>query len=287
MKKQFFFLILSGIFLLPATSCNDDLNLNLPEPDDKIVIDGWIDYGQFSKVLLTRNSPYFSSIDSESIRSLVLTRAKVTVSDGENSEILILRRNDNYFPPYIFEGNEIIGDTGKIYTLTAEYGGKKAWANTTIPPNVLLDTCYFKLESNSDSLGSINVEFTDPPEIKNYYRVLTKRNTEDRRYYSLTIMGIDDMFFSGQKFGFSISRGPQSFLASKGNKYFMLGDTVSIKFCTIDKASFDFWNSFQDEVMNASNPFASSLSGIKSNIQGDGLGIWAGYGVSFYTLIIK
>jgi hypothetical protein len=286
MKYHLYYLILS-VLILSIASCNDDLNLNLPEPDDKIVIDGWIDYGQFSKVLLTQNSAYFSAIDSLSIRSLVLTRAKVTVSDGEKSEILILRRNDNYFPPYIFEGNEIIGDTGKVYTITAEYGGKMAWASTTIPAKVSLDTCFFKLEANSDSLGSIYVEFTDPPEIKNYYRVLTKRNTKDRRYYSLSIMGINDIFFSGRKFGFSISRGPESFLASGGNKYFERGDTVSIKFCTIDKANFDFWNSFQDEVMNASNPFASSLSGIKSNVQGAGLGIWGGYGVSFHTLIIK
>ena len=148
----------------------------------------------------------------------------MTVTDGEKSEILILRRNDNYFPPYIFEGNEIIGDTGKIYTVTAEYGGKTAWAFTTIPPKVKLDTAFFKLEANSDSLGTIYVEFTDPPEIKNYYRILTKRIGKDRRYLSSMIMGIDDIFFSGKKFGFSMSRGPESFLSSGGNEYFKLGD---------------------------------------------------------------
>ena len=71
------------------------------------------------------------------------------------------------------------------------------------------------------------------------------------------------------------------------NEYFNIGDTVSIKFCTIDKDHYEFWNTFQDEVLNTVNPFASSLSVIKSNIQGDGLGIWGGYGVSYYTLIIK
>jgi hypothetical protein len=287
MKVRFSNLFLIVLFSLTTICCNDDLDLNIPEPDDKIVIDGWIDSGQFAKVLLTRNSPYFSSIDSVSIRALVLTRAKVTLTDGVKSEVLILRRNDDYFPPYIFEGNEIIGDTGKIYTITAEYGGKTAWAITTIPHKVMLDTVYFKLEANKDSLGTIFIEFNDPPEIKNYYRILTKRIGKDRNYYSSMIMGIDDIFFSGQKFGFSISRGPESFLSSGGNKYFKLGETVSIKFCTIDKAHYDFWNSFQDEVLNASNPFASSLSGINSNIQGDGLGIWGGYGVSYYTIMVK
>jgi hypothetical protein len=258
----------------------------MPEPDDKIVIDGWIENGQFAKVLLTRNSPYFSSIDSASLRAMVLTRAKVTLTVGNESEVLILRRNDDFFPPYIYEGNEIIGDTGKIYKITAEYGGKEAWAYTTIPEEVKLDTIYFKPDPGSDSLGIIYMEFRDPP-VKNYYRILSKCFRDDHRFYSSMIMGIDDIFFNGEKFGLSISRSPESFISSKPNKYFKLGDTVSVKFCTIDKAHYEFWNSFQDEVFNVSNPFAASLSSIKSNVQGDGLGIWGGYGVSFYTLIIK
>jgi hypothetical protein len=282
-------LIKISLFLLMVfmSYCDDVLYLNISDPDDKIVIDGWIENGQYAKVLLTSNTPYFSSLDSSSIRNLVLTRAKVSLSDGDRSEILILRRNDDYFPPYVFEGNEIKGDTGKIYTITAEYGGKKAFATTTVPRNVSLDTLYFVKKENSDSLGTIYIEFTDPPETRNYYRVLTRIKGKDTRFLSSMIMGISDAFFSGQKFGFSLFRGQKSYLSSAKNEYFSLGDTVGIKFCTIDKAHYEFWNTFQDEVLNTGNPFASSMSVIKSNIQGDGLGIWGGYGVSYYTLIIK
>ena len=273
------------MFAIPC--CDDSLLINIPDPDDKIVIDGWIENGQYAKVLLTANMPYFSSLDSSSIRNLVLTRAKVTLSEGDRSEILMLRRNDDYFPPYIFEGNEIKGDTGKTYTITAEYGGKKAFATTTIPGIIRLDTLCFLKKENSDSLATIYVEFTDPPETRNYYRVLTRISGKDTRFLSSMIMGISDTFFSGQKFGFSLLRGQKSYLSSAKNEYFSLGDTVGIKFCTIDKAHYEFWNTFQDEVLNTGNPFASSLSIIKSNIQGDGLGIWGGYGVSYYTLIIK
>ncbi len=268
-------------------SCSEEMYLNIPDPGDFIVVDGWIENGQFAKVLLTRNSPYFSSIDSASMRSLVLTRAKVTLSDGIQTETLILRKNEDYFPPYIFEGNEIIGEMGKTYTLTAEYGGKTVAASTTIPSRVMLDTAYFKLETNSDSLGTIFLEFTDPANERNFYRILTKRKTKDPRYYSTMVMALDDGLFSGEKVEFSITRGPESILSSYGHEYFKTGDTVSIKFCTIDKTHYDFWNSFQNEAFNSSNPFASSLSKINSNIQGDGLGIWGGYGVSYYNLIIK
>jgi hypothetical protein len=286
MKILLFAYILS-VFLILISSCTEELKLDLPEPDDEIVIDGWIESNQYAKVLLTRNAPFFSSIDSVSIRNLVLSRAKVTLSDGDSSEVLILRRNDEYFPPYIFEGNEIKGEIGKTYTVTAEYGGKKAWASTTIPPKVGLDTIYLTLESGSDTLGSVHIEFTDPANEKNYYRVLTKVRGKDRRFISPLIMGFDDKYFSGAKFGFSMSRGPSSFISSRVNKYFAVGDTVDIKFCTIDKESFDFWSTFQDEILNSTNPFASSLAKIKSNVKGSGLGVFTGYGVNFYTRILK
>lgn len=287
MKRNILTVFVFGLLVFGVFSCNKDPSLDISDPDELIVIDGWIEKGQYAKVLLTRNSPYFSSIDSSSMRSLVLTRAKVTVSDGEKSEILILRKNENYFPPYIYEGNEIEGDTGKIYKVTAEYGGKSAWAYTTIPTAVALDTVFFELEPESDSLGSLFLNFKDPPETKNYYRIFTKRNTMDSRYYPTMIMALDDIFFNGEEFGFSITRGPKSILSSYGNEYFKLGDTVSVKFCTIDKVHYDFWSSFQDEAFNSGNPFASSLSIIKSNVEGDGLGVWGGYGVSYYNLIIK
>lgn len=273
--------------MVAITCCDDSLELNIPDPDDIIVIDGWIENGQYAKVLLTANTAYFSSLDSSSIRDLVLTKAKVTLSDGDRSEILILRRNEDYFPPYIFEGNEIKGETGRTYTITAEYGGKEAFGATTIPANVRPDTLYFVMKELSDSLGAIFIEFTDPPDTRNYYRILTQVCGKDRRFLSPMIMGISDHFFSGQRFGFSLYRGQKSYISSARNEYFSLGDTVNIKFCTIDKAHYEFWNTFQDEVLNTGNPFASSLSVIKSNIQGDGLGIWGGYGVSYYTLIIR
>jgi hypothetical protein len=269
------------------TFCSDRLDLNLQDPDDLIVIDGWIENNQYAKVLLTRNTPYFSSLDSASIRELILSRAKITISNGDTSEILTLRKNEEYFPPYVFEGNEIKGEIGKTYTVTAEYGGRKAFATTSIPSPVKLDTLYFIKKENSDSLGKIFLEFTDPPETSNYYRILSQVKGKDRRYYSSMIMGISDIFFSGQKFGFSIFRGQEAYLSEGNDEYFRLGDTVSIKFCTIDKAHYEFWSSFQDEILNTGNPFASSLLVIRSNIEGDGLGIWGGYGVSFYSYIIK
>jgi hypothetical protein len=281
-KLIFYFLI-----IIVAVACDTVPDLDIPEPDDKIVIDGWIENGHYARVLLTSNAPYFSDLDSASIRELVLTRAKVSLTDGINTEILVLRKDKNYFPPYIYEGNRIKGETGKTYTITAEYGGKKAFASTTIPEPVPLDTIYFIRKDDSDSLRTMYIEFTDPGDEINYYRILTMIKGKDTRYSSSIVMAISDRFFSGQKFGFKLKSGKSNMLTEDSERDFIKGDTVSIKFCTIDKEHYEFWNTYQDEVMNAGNPFASSVSVIKSNVEGSGLGIWGGYGVTLYNVIVK
>jgi hypothetical protein len=272
------------IFSLTLNSCNDELELDIKQPDALIVVDGWIENGKQAKVFLTTNTPYFTTIDSSSLRNLVLSQAKVTISDGDNSEVLILRKDARYFPPYYYAGNTIYGDTGKIYTLIAEYGGKSIVSQTTIPSRVMIDTTFFELNTGEDSLGFLRISFTDPGEVKNYYRIFTMLLGEEDKFISSFIIAINDQYFNGNQISFTLRRPPESFLSTAEVDYFTLGDTILIKLCAMDQQSFDFWSSYQDEVINATNPFAASLNDVKTNILGDGLGIWGGYGVSIDTL---
>jgi hypothetical protein len=57
--------------------------------------------------------------------------------------------------------------------------------------------------------------------------------------------------------------------------------------CTLDKECFDFWYSYRGEVANGANPIATSYHKINSNIHGDGVGVWGGYGVTIKKIIAK
>jgi len=265
-------------------SCRKEFEAEFVPIDDKIIIDGWIEQNGNAKVLLTRNFPYFSSFDSASVRDLILTRAKVTLRADEQTEVLTLTRDDKYFPPYVYVSNEILGEINGNYEIMAEFGGKTAKATTTIPYPVPLDTAYFSPVAG-DTIGSVYIEFTDPPG-KHFYRVFT-RNDVNSPFISSSIQAISDIYFSEQTFGFYLKKGSSSLLLSSEDNYYHKGDTVTIKFCTIDQAHYDFWNSFQEEVMNANNPFAASLTAVNSNVEGDGLGIWGGYGVNYKTVILE
>lgn len=254
--------------------------------EEKVVVDGWIENGKFPKVLLTKSAGYFSEIDSASIRAYVLTQARVEVSDGKNSEVLTLKPNYDYFPPFVYEGSKIKGEAGKTYHLKVNYNKKEITAKTTIPAPAIIEECYFKLDDGYDSLGFIWVSFTDNPLTRNYYRTLTKVKSKDRKFIASYIPNFKDDYFNGETIEMSIYQGNTSSLNKHDQIYYKIGDTIQLKLTTIDKASFDFWNTFQREIFNAGNPFASTNSRVISNIN-NGLGVWCGYGSSYQQIIAK
>lgn len=273
------------IFIVIITGCVP-YDYNFEDYKNKVVIDGWIENGKFPIVLLSSSAGYFSEVDSNTIRNYVITSARVEVSDGENSEVLTLKPNDAYFPPYLYQGTEIKGEVGKTYSIKVNYNGQEITAETSIPKPVTLDSVYFKLDAPHDSLGFIWVKFTDNPDEKNYYRTLTRIQSKEEIYYATYIPNFNDNYFNGQAIEVALYQGNKSSLQLQDQIHFQLGDTVSLKFTSIDKASYNFWNTFNREVINAGNPFAAANSRVISNVNG-GLGIWCGYGANYYRIIAK
>jgi hypothetical protein len=260
-------------------------NFEVENYQSEIVIDGWIEQGKSCQVLLTLSAPYFSEIDSISLRKYGLTRAKVTLSNGENSEILTLKPNTLYFPPYYYISTDMKGKAGETYTITVEYGGVTSFATTTIPEPVLLDSTWFALDNNKDSLGYVWIKFKDNANSKDYYRTFTQIIGEDLKYIPNHIPNFNDAYFNGQNIVFSLFKGNKS-IEKEDDFYYKIGDTILLKFSTVDRDSYNFWNSFQKEIANTGNPFASSNARVSSNVT-NGLGIWCGYGSTYYQINAK
>ena len=124
--------------------------------------------------------------------------------------------------------------------------------------------------------------FTDPVG-QNYYRVLTSRQSQDITNY---IEGDNSIFslelFDGKPVPGIWLQGARADndTLTKYPEYFRLGDTVGLKWCAIDRAQYDFWETYESN-RNGSGPFSPPVY-IKTNIKG-GLGVWAGTGVKYYT----
>lgn len=279
--------LLICMLLLSLWACEDSLEQQLNNYQSKLVVDGWIEHNQYPTVILTKSAAYFSTIDSSALRGMVATKAKVTISDGEKEEVLTLKKNNLYYPPYIYQGTEIKGEAGKTYHLTIQADDKIYTASTTIPAAVRLDSLWFQKNSDTDSLGLVYGKFQDDGASEDYYRVFTQRKGKDRRFVPIYLSAIGDQFFNGESFTFSILRGSESMSDVQDDVFFRLGDTIRVKVCTIDREHFDFWRTLERELYVTGNPFSSSGNEVISNISGGALGVWGGYNPKVYQIIAR
>lgn len=284
MRKRYLpCLPLFAVFCLFLFSCKEELETFNYSP--KLVVDGFIEEGQYPVVVLTKSASYFSTVDSLALRELVMSHARVVVSDGEQEEILTLRKNEGYFPPYIYQGTSLKGKAGKTYHLRIDLEGKVYEASTQIMPAVYLDSVWFESAPEEDK-GLLYGRFTDKAETEDYYRLFTRRQGKDMKYIPMYYSAVGDKYFNGKAFTFSILRGAESLSSEGDDIFFTKGDTVRIKLTSIDRAHFDFWRTLERELYVTGNPFSSSGNTVISNISGGALGVWGGYNSSIYQIII-
>jgi len=126
------------------------------------------------------------------------------------------------------------------------------------------------------------INFRDPDTIGNYAKYFTKRNSEP--YFAGGTYS--DEVTNAAPVNFPIFPGYNTQNPDSGwAKRFFVGDTVTVKWSSIDKGVYTFWETFQYATNVVGNPFASPIN-VQSNISNGALGVWAGYGSTNTTLII-
>ncbi|KOP38590.1 DUF4249 domain-containing protein [Flavobacterium sp. WLB] len=279
MKKYILFL-----FALVLTSCSKDDFSEQKNLESKIVVEGWIEEGDFANVLLSSSIPVKDVIDSTNVLNHVIRSAKITISDGVNSEVLRVKNDKNRIPPFVYFGSTLKGEAGKEYSIKIEYLNRVVEAVTSIPKSVPLKSAEYIKKNAIDTTGYIFVKFDDPPAEKNYYQIATKIDGEEPIFVPSFYGNLDDKNFENSSVSVQINRGVLLFPKTKFTPYFADGDVIYVKLRTQTKEALDFWNSWQNEIVNSKNPIYPSNTSLKSNIKG-GIGIWAGYGQS--TIIVK
>ena len=67
--------------------------------------------------------------------------------------------------------------------------------------------------------------------------------------------------------------------------FFFRGDTVDFKLSNIDKATYDFWRTWESAYSSVGNPFSSPTK-VLGNISNNALGYFGGYASQYRRLII-
>lgn len=292
-------------------SCEQEFVPEVSTLEPEIVVEGYVEAGPQTApayVILTRSLPFFSAIGPDQIDANFIHDALVTVHDGDKSvtfqevcldeippefqDILLQQFGidpDSFginFCLYIDLFDQLIREQGRTYNLNIEAEGKTITSSTTIPLRVGLDSLFFSPppDPGNDTMAQLTALITDPPGVGNYYRYFMQRNGGPfiSDFSALT----DDAYFDGKTFDFELLRPETVEEDADFNTYglYFLGDTMTIKWCNIDKEHFAFWNTLEFSQANQ-GPFANYVR-IDSNIEG-GLGIWGGYTVSIYQIVVE
>lgn len=264
-------------------SCSGDY---LPEQNDELVVEGWIEDNGFPVVILTKNiniSNKYQSLDSLSSR--IVRWAKVTVSDGEKSVVLTGRYMKGYTPPYIYTTSHFRGEAGKTYLLTVEYGDFHATATTTIPNTQKIDELTVERCAQSDTLYQISLRYNDDEAEQNYYQIFTRVGGRDVRQYLAAYLGTIDNRVVKPKTKIPVYRG-RDINTLDYTPYYTINDTVAVKFAHIDRTSYNFWYDYTRNLTTAGNMFFATAASLRSNIIG-GTGYWCGMGSDIKYVAIR
>ena len=181
--KKYLFLILI-IFL----SCQEEITLDLPQTEDKLVVEGAIEPGFPPYVILTNNQRYFEGIDSDTYNDLFIDDAIVKVwvyNDGIKDSVML----EQLPPPFdsipiytdinlIYNpGIEWLGEVGKTYYLEIKWHNKVITAETTIPEPTPLDSLWVEQSETADKdfKCDIRAVYSDDGNIQNNILIRSKR----------------------------------------------------------------------------------------------------------------
>ena len=278
-------MILIAFALLLAAACTPSWQ---PEGEERLVVEGWIDAGGFPIVMVTTSVPTsteYQSIDDQ--KNHLVRHAKVTFSDGATSVILTGMDNKRYFPPFIYTTSDLRGVAGKTYTLKVEYKGMTATASTTIPASVPLDSLWCVPSADDKGKYNIKARFSDPEASEDYYRLFVKVAGKDSSYVAsyMGCMSDSDLLRPAE---INVMRGLSVDNESSwawNPASFEKGDEVMVKFCTMDRVSYEFWNSYERVVSLSVLPMFQATYNPAYNVTG-GIGYWCGYGAGKYAIRI-
>ena len=288
-------IIITMLISIGIVSCEKNVTVEIPQQEEAIVVEGYIETGEFPYVILSKTLPFFGQINTSDVFQNLISVATVFIDNGTQIDTL------SSFSGFYFS-TQMRGEVGKTYKLTILANGKTLTAQTTIPNPVKLDSVWWKVNGTRDSLGFAWAHLSDPDTTGNTYRWLARRinrytygpNTGEVKdsIFTAPIGGsvFEDKFINGRSFDFNFPRGSLNFSdkADDNNDerfYYKYGDTIVIKFSAIDRSHFQFWRSEETQVGNNGNPFGSPAP-VTGNING-GLGIWGGYSTTFDTIIAR
>lgn len=287
--------IIIVILFIQIISCEKNINFNLKSVESTLVVDAQIENDKAPIVILTKSFSFFDTISPQILANSFVHNAIVTISNGTLTHQL----KEYAFPVvgginiYLYSIDSAslsTAFTGKFntrYTLHISSEGKEYSALTTIPAlSKKIDSLWWKpapfVTDTNDVV--LYIKATDPPGLGNYVRYFTQKNRAAFLPGDNSVF--DDQVIDGSTYEFQVDPGiDRNRPVRYDSNYFKRGDSVTIKLCNIDKATYTFWSSWEFAYKSIGNPFAQPNKVI-GNFNNGALGAFYGYAAFYKTLVV-
>lgn len=265
-------------------SCENDV-VDIAAYKPQIVVEGQIENDKYASVHLSWSAPFYEIMDTTSMLNLIIKTAKVTINNGSEEEVLLLKPNWSRLPPYEYVTTRMKGKVGEKYYLKIECEDRIITSEAFIPEPVDINDLWYVKVNESDNHGYIHVCFNNKSDYA--YLLSTQIIGEETLFTPCLYGSIDSRFYTkGEDVSLQINRG-LTFIPDKNYAtYFLDTCVVKVKLATQSYEGYDFWQSYQNIILNSENPLFPSTSKLKSNIEG-ALGFWLGYGSSTKIIDLK
>jgi hypothetical protein len=279
-----FFLIF--LIVVVFSSCEKNIDFDLNETTTAVVVDAEIENGKPPIIVLSNSISYYSQLNIQTLNDIYIHNASVFVSNGTLTHQLkeyavnLLPGLNTYF--YSIDSASLstafVGELNTNYSLKVLIEGKEYTAETQIPAlSVIPDSLYFEVAPNNPDTNArvLYAIISDPTGLGNYFRYYTQRNDEpflpgQNSVYTDEI--IDGTTYNPKiEPGIDFNNPPPG-----GENFFHRGDTVTLKYCNINKATYTFWNTWEFAYRSIGNPFAQP-NRVIGNISNGALGAFCGY----------
>jgi Domain of unknown function (DUF4249) len=288
--------VFSFMIAIAFSSCEKNINFNLKNAETVLVVDAQIENNEYPTVVLTNSLDYFGKISTDILANTFIHNAEVKISNGTVTNAL----KEYAFPlgggytGYVYSvdlanlATAFKGQFNKQYSLSILSGGKSYSASTTIPLLAKFpdSVWYSPAPQNPDTNKRVMmVKATDPPGLGNYIRYFTKKNSDPVWPGANSVF--DDRIIDGTTYILQVDQGINRNDPPKSDSnFFKKGDTVTLKLCNIDKATYTFWNTWEFNQQSIGNPF-SQPGKVIGNISNGGLGAFCGYAAWFNKQVVK
>lgn len=238
------------LLLFALVSCEDVIELELPEGEKRVVVDAWLNpLSEVQTIKLKYTAPYF-----ESTPAPLLTEASVTVYDDKGNSYLMTEEEPGIYRHAFFPQ---IGHSYRLEFITKE-GVEYTSSPETMAKVPALEELYFDFlpKSSFEEEGYyVYIGLIDPKGVKNYYRYQYFINDVLQNKPENLVIQDDDLIDGAELFDIQFNFEP-----------LQIGDKVRIEQHSISEGAFDFLFRVRDQVTPGRGTFDAPPAPVKGNI---------------------